>query len=95
MSFNPYSLKQGTEAHFSEKSDVIVHPGLVFNNNIDHKAFSQMDLVLYLMINWNSRNTLTKTFVKLKKGIGILSCSTSYKLLTKHKTFIRTHLDYG
>ena len=66
MSFNPDHLKQATEVRFSEKSNAINHPDLVFNN-IVHKAWMQKHFGLILDDKPNFKEYIDKNTAKLRK----------------------------
>ena len=66
---------------------------------LDHEAISVNSSMLGLILNdkLNFKEEITKKLCKAKKGIRVLSKMYHFiqrlSLLTKYKTFIRTHLD--
>ena len=97
MLFNPDLTKQATEVCLSHKHDKVLHEPLTFNNNKIQSTTAQKYLILNSKLDFNQNiddkiNKCNKIFGTVKR----LSMTLSRKsLLTIHKSFIRSLIDYA
>ena len=98
MSFNPDISKQAHEIIFSSKRSIIFHPPLTFNDipvaqtNSQNHLGMQLDKRIYFEEHLSKvESKVNKTIRIIRKLQNVLPLSA---LLTIHKSFIRSHLDY-
>ena len=97
-SFNSDPKKQAQEVIFSQKSKVISHPPLVFNNNVIQTT-SQKHLGIILVTQLSFEKHLETVLCKIYRTIGLI-CKLQKvlprnALITLYKAFVGAHLDYG
>ena len=99
MSFNPDPSKEAHDVIFNSKVNKDSHPLSTSNNNIAYQTTSKNHLGT-ILDNCESFEEYPKLiFSKINKTVGLLrklQCLILRStLLTKYKTFVRLHLDYG
>ena len=72
MSFNPDPKKQAQEVIFSRKSEAILHPPLVFNNDNVIQTTSQKPLVIILDTRLSFEKHLETVLCKINKTIALI-----------------------
>ena len=99
MSFNPDPSKQAVEVLFSQKTSIIQHPVLTFNNDVVCSKDSQKHLGMVLDKKLTFSHHLREKISKANKGIGLITRLYKYlprkTLINIYKAFVRPHLDYG
>ena len=99
MSFNPDLNKQAQEVIFSRKLSKSFHPKIIFNNAPVFCANWQKHLRMYLDETLNSNLYIKEKMSKALKGAGIIKKLSKslpwHSFVTKYKSFVRPHLDYG
>ena len=101
MQFNSDPNKQADEVVFSRKSiwHNLSHPPIKFNDRIITKCNHHKHLGIVLHLNLNCNTNIDQKIKKCNKLIGLIRrlCVNLPRnaLLTKYKSFIRPHLDYG
>ena len=97
MQFNLDSNKEANEVIFCRKSNVHSYPPLTFKNDVKkYPCQKQLGNILDSKLDFNIHvDNKIKKFYKIVGIIKRLSVSVPRKvLLTIHKSFIRSHLDY-
>ena len=99
MEFNPDPKKQANEVIFSRRSNTVLHPPAIFNNNSIAKCLYQkhlgnvLDSKLDFFIHIKHKIKRCTTITGL---LSILSVCFSRKVLhTIYNSFVKPHLDYG
>ena len=98
MEFNPDPSKQATDLLFSCKKNKIVHPPLIFNNQVVKRVEYHKHLGLILDSGLSFVNHINAKIALAKKNIGIirhLSKHLPLQVLSQmYKVFARPHFDY-
>ena len=99
MIFNPDASKQAQEIVFSRKANTSNHRTVYFNNVPVIRENIQKHLGLFLASKLNFFGYINEKIKKATKGVNIirkmnLLLPHSF-LLTRYKSFVRPHLDYG
>ena len=98
MEFNPDPSKQATDLLFSCKKNKIVHPPLIFNNQVVKRVEYHKHLGLILDSGLSFVNHINAKIALAKKNIGIirhLSKHLPLQVLSQmYKVFVRSHFDY-
>ena len=99
MSFNPDPNKQAQEVIFSRKLNKPNHLSLNFNNTVVIQSTTHKHLGMILDTKLDFQEHVKDKLSKISKAIGLLrklqKILTRPSLLTRYKSFIRLHLDYG
>ena len=99
MSFNPNPSKQAQEVIFSCRIKKPSHPVLMFNNNhvIQTPYLKHPGSILDEILNFDEHLRYIANKVNTSIGLlrELLKCLPIWSLVTIHKSFIKTHLDYG
>ena len=97
MSFNLDPSKLAQEVIFSRKSKRLTYPLLVFNNV--SQTFSQKHLGVILDFKLTFEDHLNNVLAKVNKAVGLFrklrNLLPRSTLITIHKAFIRSRLNYG
>ena len=99
MSFNPDPSKRTPEVIFCRQIKKLSHPVLIFNNNRVIQTPYQKHLCLILDEKLNFGEDLIYIANRVNTSTGLLHKLKKYlprgSLVTIHKFFIKTHLNYG
>ena len=99
MSFNPNPSKQTEEVIFSYRIKNPSHPVLMLNNNhvMQTPYLKHPGSILDEKLNLDEHLRYIATKVNTSIGLlrELLKCLPIRSLVTIHKSFIKTHLDYG
>ena len=99
MSFNPDPSKQAEEVIFSCRIKKPSHPVLMLNNNyvIQTPYLKHPGSILDEKLNFDEHLRYIANKVNISIGLlrELLKCLPIRSLVTIHKSFIKTHLDYG
>ena len=72
MSFNPDVSKQTQEVIFSERTQKLFHPAVLFNNILVQHSTVQKHLGVYLDEKLNFNTHITEKIAKDSEGIGVI-----------------------
>ena len=99
MGFTPDLKKQAQEAIFSRKSNPILHPPLVLNNNNVAQVTAQKYLGIILDTWLSFEKHLQTVLCKINKTISLIcklqNLLPGTALITLYKNVVRLYLDYG
>ena len=99
MSFNPDPSKQAEEVIYSCRIKKSSHPVLMLNNNhvIQTPYLKHPGSILDEKLNFDEHLRYIANKVNISIGLlrELLKCLPIRSLVTIHKSFIKTHLDYG
>ena len=99
MSFNPDPSKQAEEVIYSCRIKKSSHPVLMLNNNhvIQTPYLKHPGSILDEKLNFDEHLRYIANKVNISTGLlrELLKCLPIRSLVTIHKSFIKTHLDYG
>ena len=99
MSFNPDVSKQAQEVIFSNKTQNLSRPAVLFHNPPVQRSTVQKYFGIYLDEKVNFNTHITGKICKAIQGVGVIrklfKSLPRNALLTIHKLFVRPHLDYG